>query len=273
MFDATKVLFIPAWSSYIKRFCSGVRAPSRLLVNTGQSIPQKAAQFRMNCCSVRSLCALPQAQQSPYVLSKHVRAVQNTYVLSRAQNHKTSFSYWMNPALNLPPAAWKPANRMWEASCRRHVIGGGRALRHGRPPARHGRDDPVTRRPALPTPDRRRQRLRRGDLPPLPQRGGRNGPPLHVPAQLCPRQRAPACYVPDIMSCPRHDVAPNYTKLHRRLMCVRPYGEVAFPRKATARVRVTFQIGDRSGPFNCFNNKTFRTLSTRTQGTHYLDDP
>ena len=56
---------------------------------------QKAAQFRMNCCSVRSLCALPQAldQQSPYVLPKHVRAVQNTYVLSRTQNHKTSSSY------------------------------------------------------------------------------------------------------------------------------------------------------------------------------------
>ena len=50
------------------------------------------------------------------------------------------------------------------------------------------------------------------------------------------------CYVPDIMSCPRHDVAPNYTKLHRRLMCVRPYGEVACPRKATARVRVTLTI-------------------------------
>ena len=52
-------------------------------------------------------------------------------------------------------------------------------------------------------------------------------------------------------------------------MCVRPYGEVACPRKATARVRVTLQIGDRSGPCNYSNNKTLRTLWTRTQGTHY----
>ena len=89
----------------------------------------------------------------------------------------------------------------------------------------------------------------------------------------CHERGEVACYVPDIMSCPRHDVAPNYTKLHRRLMCVRPCGEVAGPRKATARVRVTFQIGDRSGPFNCFNNKTFGTLSTRTQEPHYLDGP
>ena len=89
----------------------------------------------------------------------------------------------------------------------------------------------------------------------------------------CHERGEVACYVPDIMSCPRHDVAPNYTKLHRRLMCVRPYGEVAFPRKATARVRVTFQIGDRSGPCNYSNNKTLNSLWTRTQGTHYLDDP
>ena len=89
----------------------------------------------------------------------------------------------------------------------------------------------------------------------------------------CHERGEVACYVPDIMSCPRHDVAPNYTKLHRRLMCVRPYGEVACPRKATARVRVTLQIGDRSGPCNYSNNKTLRTLWTRTQGTHYLDDP
>ena len=58
----------------------------------------------------------------------------------------------------------------------------------------------------------------------------------------CHERGEVACYVPDIMSCPRHDVAPNYTKLHRRLMCVRPYGEVACPRKATARVRVTLTI-------------------------------
>ena len=89
----------------------------------------------------------------------------------------------------------------------------------------------------------------------------------------CHERGEVACYVPDIMSCPRHDVAPNYTKLHRRLMCVRPYGEVAFPRKATARVRVTFQIGDRSGPCNYSNNKTLNSLWTRTQGTHYLNDP
>ena len=61
-------------------------------------------------------------------------------------------------------------------------------------------------------------------------------PPVPLPL------REVACYVPDIMSCPRHDVAPNYTKLHRLLMCVRPYGEVACPRKATDRVRVTLTI-------------------------------
>ena len=74
------------------------------------------------------------------------------------------------------------------------------------------------------------------------ERHDRSKAAAHPKRHLCPRlsrSARPPCYVPDIMSCPRHDVAPNYTKLHRRLMCVQPYGEVAFPRKATARVRVT----------------------------------